>query len=49
MGFAPPHLPYLALAEKRGLGVAYPHVIWIGGNDIDEARHLFTEPTGFSG
>jgi len=35
--------------EKHGLGVADPDVIWIRGNDIDEARHIFAKPTGFSG
>ena len=48
MGFAPASLPYLALAEKRGFGVADPDVIWIRGSQIDEARRVFRK-SSFSG
>ena len=49
MGFSPASLPYLNLAEKRGFGVADPDVIWIRGNDIDEARRAFKKPSSFPG
>ncbi len=44
MGFTPADLPYFALAEKRGFGVADPDVIWIRGAEIDEARRVFRKP-----
>jgi len=47
MGFDPAGIPYLALAEKRGFGVADPDVIWIRGNDIEQARKMFRKPAGW--
>ena len=44
MGFKPADLPYLAMAERRGFGVADADVIWTRGNDIEEARRLFQKP-----
>jgi uncharacterized protein (DUF362 family) len=44
MGFKPASLPYLAMAEKRGFGVADPDVVWIRGNDIEEAHKEFQKP-----
>ena len=44
MGFRPAELAYLQLAEKRGLGVADPDVIWTRGSDIDQARRPFRKP-----
>ena len=46
MGFKPADLPYLAMAEKRGFGMADPDVVWIRGNDIEEARKEFRQPAG---
>lgn len=47
MGFQPAELPYLALAERRGFGVADTDVIWIRGNEIDEARKVFRKPAAW--
>jgi len=47
MGFDPAGIPYLALAEKRGFGAADPDVIWIRGNDIEQARKMFRKPAGW--
>lgn len=47
MGFKATDLPYLAMAERRGFGVADPDVIWTRGNDIEEARRLFQKPAGW--
>ena len=47
MGFKTAELPYLAMAEKRGFGVADPDVVWTRGNDIDEARKEFRKPAGW--
>jgi len=44
MGFSPAELPYLSLAERRGFGVADPDVIWIRGDQIEEARRPFRKP-----
>jgi uncharacterized protein (DUF362 family) len=44
MGFKATDLPYLAMAERRGFGVADVDVIWTRGSDIEEARRLFQKP-----
>ena len=44
MGFKAADLPYLAMAERRGFGVADADAIWTRGNDIQEAHHLFQKP-----
>jgi hypothetical protein len=47
MGFRLAELPFVAMAEKRGFGVADPDAVWTRGNDIEGARRVFRKPKGW--
>jgi hypothetical protein len=45
MGFNANDLPFLMLAERRGLGIRDVDGIWIRGNEIADARRTFRRPS----
>ncbi|HEY2012067.1 MAG TPA: DUF362 domain-containing protein [Bryobacteraceae bacterium] len=47
MGFKPAELPFLKLGEKKGFGAADIDVIWMRGNDAEDARREFKKPGGW--
>lgn len=45
MGFDPAKIGYLHRAERKGFGGSDTDVVWIRGNEIEEARRSFRKPS----